>query len=447
MNRHDSSTVYAIDGVTPVVDPTAFVHPSRRADRRRDRRPGLLRRPVRVPARRLRPTRGARRRERAGQLRHARLSRAPARSSRRTATSATARCCTAASVQRNALVGMNAVVNDNAVDRRVGDRRGDGVRQGRHGRAAAHARRRRPRARSCARSPSRSSRGRSRARSSYQELTRRSLATMRATAPLAVAEPDRPRIDVGELLPLSVLKASGRERRGSRRRCRARERRTRSAVERRAPRSCPRRPPTRSSSRRPALDTIPNTPLGDMIRFGRDVFVDTQRYAKKYVGNTLNCVNCHLDAGRQANSAPLWAAYVAYPAFRTKNEQVNTLRAAPRRLLPLFDERPHAAAGQRSSITALVSYSYWLATGAPVGAQLAGRGFPAGSRRRRCRRARARGEAVYATHCAACHQANGQGLKTFPPVWGRSRTTRRGHAQVHTAALHQGQHAAGAAER
>jgi len=43
---------------------------------------------------------------------------------------------------------------------------------------------------------------------SYQELTRRSLATMRATAPLAVAEPDRRRIDVGELLPLSVLKAN-----------------------------------------------------------------------------------------------------------------------------------------------------------------------------------------------------------------------------------------------
>jgi len=31
---------------------------------------------------------------------------------------------------------------------------------------------------------------------------------MRATAPLAVAEPDRRRIDVGELLPLSVLKAN-----------------------------------------------------------------------------------------------------------------------------------------------------------------------------------------------------------------------------------------------
>ena len=41
---------------------------------------------------------------------------------------------------------------------------------------------------------------------SYQELTRRCLATMRATAPLAAVEPDRKRIDLPELLPLSDLK-------------------------------------------------------------------------------------------------------------------------------------------------------------------------------------------------------------------------------------------------
>ena len=68
-------TVYAIDGITPVVDPTAYVHPSRGADRRRDRRAGLLHRAVRQPARRLRPPRSARRRQPAGLLRDARLSR------------------------------------------------------------------------------------------------------------------------------------------------------------------------------------------------------------------------------------------------------------------------------------------------------------------------------------------------------------------------------------
>lgn len=41
----------------------------------------------------------------------------------------------------------------------------------------------------------------------YQELARRSLATMHATIPLAAVEPDRRRIDLPDLLPLSALKA------------------------------------------------------------------------------------------------------------------------------------------------------------------------------------------------------------------------------------------------
>jgi phenylacetic acid degradation protein len=43
---------------------------------------------------------------------------------------------------------------------------------------------------------------------SYQDLTRRSLATMTATTPLRTVEANRARIEVGELLPLSVLKGS-----------------------------------------------------------------------------------------------------------------------------------------------------------------------------------------------------------------------------------------------
>ena len=42
---------------------------------------------------------------------------------------------------------------------------------------------------------------------SYQELTRRSLATMVETEPLSAPEPDRRRIALPELLPLSELKA------------------------------------------------------------------------------------------------------------------------------------------------------------------------------------------------------------------------------------------------
>jgi len=42
---------------------------------------------------------------------------------------------------------------------------------------------------------------------SYQELARRSLATMEPTAPLSAVEADRKRIELPDLLPLSSLKA------------------------------------------------------------------------------------------------------------------------------------------------------------------------------------------------------------------------------------------------
>jgi thiosulfate dehydrogenase len=182
-------------------------------------------------------------------------------------------------------------------------------------------------------------------------------------------------------------------------------------------------PPAPESSRQvrftpPALATIPNSPLGDMVSYGRDIFVDTQRYAKQYVGNKLNCQNCHLEAGSLAHSAPMWAAYVAYPAFRTKNEQVDTFA---KRLEGCFrfsmNGRPPPA--DSVVITALTAYAFWLATGAPVGAYLEGRGFPPVSEPPQPASA-TRGAEVYSQHCAACHQPSGAGVPgTFPPVWGR----------------------------
>ena len=43
---------------------------------------------------------------------------------------------------------------------------------------------------------------------SYQDLTRRSMATMRETDALTAVEPDRKRLDLPEMLPLSDLKAA-----------------------------------------------------------------------------------------------------------------------------------------------------------------------------------------------------------------------------------------------
>jgi phenylacetic acid degradation protein len=109
-------------------------------------------------------------------------------------------------VERNALVGMNAVINDNAV---IGESAIVAAM------AFVKAKMVVPPRTLVAGVPARLVRELTETElawkiegtRSYQELTRRSLATMRATAPLSAVEPNRPRIELPELLPLSSVKA------------------------------------------------------------------------------------------------------------------------------------------------------------------------------------------------------------------------------------------------
>ncbi|WP_238534153.1 hypothetical protein [Advenella kashmirensis] len=61
----------------------------------------------------------------------------------------------------------------------------------------------------------------------------------------------------------------------------------------------------------PSEDAIPDSPYGDAVRRGRAIFTDTKINVQDHVGNEMACVNCHLDAGRRENSAPMWGAYGA----------------------------------------------------------------------------------------------------------------------------------------
>ena len=171
----------------------------------------------------------------------------------------------------------------------------------------------------------------------------------------------------------------------------------------------------------PKTATIPAGEFGDMVRLGRNIFVHTQDYAKAYVGNSLNCVNCHLDEGRKADSAPLWGAYVLYPAYRKKNHKVNTLQERLQGCFR-FSENGTAPPADSKELTALVTYSYWMARGAPTGITMKGRGYPKLKLPQREPDVE-RGKLIYATHCALCHSAEGQGTKVgkiyvFPPLWG-----------------------------
>lgn len=188
----------------------------------------------------------------------------------------------------------------------------------------------------------------------------------------------------------------------------------------------------------PPESAIPSGKFGDAVKLGEAIFRDPAAHAGRYVGNDLRCSNCHLEAGRLAGSSPMWGAYVSYPAYRKKNDQVNTFQ---QRLQGCFRYSMNGKVPPLGDpiLTALESYSFFLAKGLPTGEPAPGRGFPELPKPAPAPDY-ARGATVYTQHCAACHGADGAGQKAggkvvFPPLWGaRSFNWGAGMASIKDAA-------------
>ena len=171
----------------------------------------------------------------------------------------------------------------------------------------------------------------------------------------------------------------------------------------------------------PSVSDLADGGFKDMVQRGEAIFHDTKTNAGQFVGNDLACSNCHIDRGKLANSAPLWAAYVQYPAYRAKNGHVNTFQE---RLQGCFSYSMNGKAPPTGDdvLVALETYAYFLAKGAPTGTDLPGRGYPKLAKPEGFDKAN--GEKVYEQKCALCHGGNGEGQKTaggatvFPPLWG-----------------------------
>lgn len=190
----------------------------------------------------------------------------------------------------------------------------------------------------------------------------------------------------------------------------------------------------------PAESDVPLGPLGDSIRLGEKIVSQTQTYAKAYVGNDLNCTNCHLDGGKTPYASPWVGLWGMFPEYRSRSAKVNALqerindcfrRSMNGKPLPL----------ESDEMVGVLAYVWWLSKGVPTGIEVDGRGFkhirlPEGDAPDPDN-----GKAIYAAKCASCHGANGQGTTSlkggplFPPVWGpKSFNIGAGMARLNNAA-------------
>ncbi|GLC24750.1 c-type cytochrome [Roseisolibacter agri] len=181
---------------------------------------------------------------------------------------------------------------------------------------------------------------------------------------------------------------------------------------------------------RPPTDAeIPADSLGASIRRGWALVRDTPDSLPHYAPGRIACTNCHLDGGRAPGTAPMAGAFARYPKYLARSgtviglaDRVNycfTRSLAGRRL-------PH----ESREMEDIVAYLAFLSRGVPVGAghllpgadgqpkipggDALARSLPGDS---------ARGAAVYAERCVACHGADGAGRVyenggRVPALWG-----------------------------
>ena len=170
----------------------------------------------------------------------------------------------------------------------------------------------------------------------------------------------------------------------------------------------------------------------DMIRYGRELVVDTPRYigknaadpAMRYAGNDLACQNCHLNAGLQPFAAPFVSTLATFPML--VDDQVLTLtdriNGCMRRSLNGKD-----LPAESREMEALIAYFKFVGKGTPEGVRIAGMGLKPLAPPTEPPDAR-RGETVYVKLCVNCHKEDGQGEArrspglgyTIPPLWGEA---------------------------
>jgi thiosulfate dehydrogenase len=182
--------------------------------------------------------------------------------------------------------------------------------------------------------------------------------------------------------------------------------------------------------------TLDSSPLAEQIRWGFQIFTDTPRHAPQFVGGSVSCANCHLNAGQRERALPLVGVAGMFPEY---NGRASRLISLPDRIVDCF-VRSENATGQSldelpttgsKEVLALNAYIAWLSRDFPMGKNPEWRGrnaIPQASLIPIDKLDRARGEAIFKEQCTSCHGEDGQGkviggpvpdsAKKAAPLWG-----------------------------
>lgn len=183
------------------------------------------------------------------------------------------------------------------------------------------------------------------------------------------------------------------------------------------------------------VSKLPDDAYGRMVRYGKELSERTFAYIgpevknpkMRFAGNNLACVSCHEAGGTKKFAIPWVGAHATFPQYRGREDEVSTLEERVNGCMERSMAGKPLPLGSRE-MKAFVTYMHFLSKDAPVGAKIEGQGLPAFKAPNR-RADTVAGGKLYQEKCAACHGAEGAGVRagpvgsasgyTFPPLWGK----------------------------
>jgi thiosulfate dehydrogenase len=179
----------------------------------------------------------------------------------------------------------------------------------------------------------------------------------------------------------------------------------------------------------PDESTSPAGKAGDMIRYGKDLVINTAKYlgpqgTVAQITNGMNCQNCHLAGGTKLFGNDFAGFMASYPKLSGRSGKVDS---PADRLAECFDR---SLAGKvpdtsKKEFQSILAYLKWVGKDVKKGQKL----FGSATEKLAFMDHAAdpvKGKAVFVTKCQSCHGGNGEGMLaankktyTYPPLWGK----------------------------
>ena len=189
-----------------------------------------------------------------------------------------------------------------------------------------------------------------------------------------------------------------------------------------------------------APKAYPAGEVGKLVKLGEDIALHTSTHplTKALVGNKLACVSCHLKGadgkpGTSEGHISNWLdTATGFPAWSKREKSVQSLQDRSNNcfMRSMNGKRPII---DTEASMAIAAYITWLSEGKPMKMNAKGPWGPSNTamypknvkkftpiQKKATHDNYVKGEKLFTEKCVSCHGDQGQGMATFPPLWGKN---------------------------